>query len=189
VEGKLIILSAPSGAGKSTLIRHLLDEGLPLEFSISATSRPARGTERDGVEYYFLRPEEFREKIEQELFLEYEEVYPDRFYGTLKSEVERKLAEGKNVLFDVDVAGGLNIKKLYGNKALLVFIRPPSVEELQRRLETRGTDSPSVIRDRISKAGYELSLEPQYDTVIVNDNLETAKKEAIETIKNFITNK
>jgi guanylate kinase len=167
----------------------LLEEGLPLEFSISATSRPARGTERDGVEYYFLRPEEFREKIHQGLFLEYEEVYPDRFYGTLKSEVENKLEQGKNVLFDVDVAGGLNIKKLYGDKALLIFIRPPSVEELQRRLEKRGTDSPAVIRDRISKANYELSLASQYDTVIVNDCLETAQREAKLIINQFITNK
>ncbi|MDR2804104.1 MAG: guanylate kinase [Dysgonamonadaceae bacterium] len=189
MNGKLVILSAPSGSGKSTIIRYLLQEGLPLEFSISATSRPARGNERDGVEYYFLSPEEFREKIDQNLFLEYEEVYPDRFYGTLKSEVERKLEQGKNILFDVDVAGGLNIKKLYGDKALLIFIQPPSIEELQRRLEKRGTDSPAVIKDRISKAGYELSLAPQYDVVIVNDHLDTAKEKAIHTINQFITKK
>ncbi|MDR1527938.1 MAG: guanylate kinase [Dysgonamonadaceae bacterium] len=187
MNGKLIILSAPSGSGKSTIIRHLLQEGLPLEFSVSATSRPARGTERDGIEYYFLRPEEFREKIHHNLFLEYEEVYPDRFYGTLKSEVENKLEQGKNILFDVDVAGGLNIKKLYGDKALLIFIQPPSVEELQRRLEKRGTDSPEVIKDRISKADLELSLAPQYDVVILNDDLDTAKKKTIETINQFIT--
>lgn len=189
MKGKLIILSAPSGSGKSTIIRHLLQTGLPLEFSISATSRPARGAERNGVEYHFLRPEEFREKIKQNLFLEYEEVYPDRFYGTLKSEVENKLEQGKNILFDVDVAGGLNIKKIYGNNALLIFIQPPSVEELQRRLEQRGTDSPEVIRDRISKAGFELSLAPQYDVVILNDDLETAKKKTIATINQFITKK
>ncbi|MDR0541464.1 MAG: guanylate kinase [Dysgonamonadaceae bacterium] len=186
--GKLIILSAPSGSGKSTIIRHLLQEGLPLEFSISATSRPARGTERDGVEYYFLSPEEFREKISQHLFLEYEEVYPDRFYGTLKSEVENKLEQGKNILFDVDVTGGLNIKKLYGDKALLIFIHPPSVEELQRRLEKRGTDSPEVIKDRISKADFELSLAPRYDVVIINDDLDTAKKQALQIINQFIIN-
>jgi guanylate kinase len=164
----------------------LLQEGLPLEFSVSATSRPARGTEREGVEYYFFRPEEFREKIDQDLFLEYEEVYPDRFYGTLRSEVEGKLKQGKNILFDVDVAGGLNIKRLYGDRALLIFIRPPSVEELQRRLKERGTDSPEVIRDRIAKARFELSLAPQYDVVILNDDLEAAKKQARETINQFI---
>ena len=183
-----MILSAPSGSGKSTIIRHLLQEGLPLEFSVSATSRPARGTEQHGVEYYFLSPEEFREKISQDLFLEYEEVYPDYFYGTLKSEVENKLEQGKNILFDVDVAGGLNLKKQYGDDALLVFIQPPSIEELQRRLEKRGTDSPEVIRDRIAKAAFELSLAQQYDTVIVNDDLNQAKNETLQTINNFITN-
>jgi guanylate kinase len=188
VKGKLIILSAPSGSGKSTIIQHLLQEGLPLEFSVSATSRSARGTEREGVEYYFLTPEAFREKIRQNLFLEYEEVYPDRFYGTLKSEVENKLNQGKNILFDVDVAGGLNLKKQYGDKALLLFIQPPSIDELQRRLEKRGTDSPEVIKDRISKAEYELSQAPDYDQVIVNDDLEKAKSETLQTINKFITN-
>jgi guanylate kinase len=189
VEGKLIILSAPSGSGKSTLIQHLLKEGLPLEFSISATSRPARGTERDGIEYHFLQPEEFRDKITRNLFLEYEEVYPDQFYGTLKSEVEHKLKQGKNILFDVDVAGGLHIKQIYGDRALLIFIQPPSIEELQKRLEKRGTDSPAVIRSRIAKASYELSLANRYDAIIVNDNLETAQQEATKTINQFITNK
>jgi guanylate kinase len=189
VKGKLIIFSAPSGSGKSTIIQGLQQAGLPLEFSVSATSRPARGTERDGVEYYFLSPEAFRKKIDQDLFLEYEEVYPERFYGTLKSEVETKLEQGKHVLFDVDVAGGLNIKKRYGDKALLIFIQPPSVEELQRRLEKRGTDTPEVIKSRIAKADFELSLAPQYDVVIVNDDLAEAKKKAIEIINQFITNK
>lgn len=189
MEGKLIILSAPSGSGKSTLIQHLLKEGLPLEFSISATSRPARGTERDGIEYHFLQPEEFRDKITRNLFLEYEEVYPDQFYGTLKSEVEHKLKQGKNILFDVDVAGGLHIKQIYGDRALLIFIQPPSIEELQKRLEKRGTDSPAVIRSRIAKASYELSLANRYDAIIVNDNLETAQQEATKTINQFITNK
>ena len=187
MKGKLIILSAPSGSGKSTIIRHLLYEGLPLEFSVSATSRPARGTEQNGVEYYFLSPDEFREKISQNLFLEYEEVYPDCFYGTLKSEVENKLEQGKNILFDVDVAGGLNLKKQYGDNALLLFIQPPSIEELQRRLEKRGTDSAEVIQDRIAKATFELSLASQYDQVIVNDNLNKAKNETILTINKFIT--
>ena len=187
MEGKLVILSAPSGSGKSTIIRHLLQKGLALEFSVSATSRPARGTEQNGVEYYFLSPGEFREKISRGLFLEYEEVYPDRFYGTLKSEVENKLKQGKNILFDVDVAGGLNLKKQYGDKALLLFIQPPSIEELQRRLEKRGTDTSEVIQDRISKAAFELSLAPQYDTVIVNDDLQKAKNETLQTINKFIT--
>ena len=186
--GRLVILSAPSGSGKSTIIRHLLQEGLPLEFSVSATSRPARGTEQNGVEYYFLSPEEFREKINRDLFLEYEEVYPDCFYGTLKSEVENKLQQGKNILFDVDVAGGLNLKEQYGDKALLLFIQPPSIEELQQRLEKRGTDAPEVIQDRISKATFELSLASQYDKVIVNDDLDKAKNETILTINKFITN-
>jgi guanylate kinase len=164
-----------------------MEEGLPLEFSISATSRPARGNEQNGVEYYFLTPEEFREKIRQDCFLEYEEVYPNRFYGTLKSEVEKQLVQGKNIIFDVDVAGGLHIKQIYGEQALLIFIQPPSVEELKKRLEQRGTDSPEVICDRIAKADYELSLASKYDTIIVNDDLEKAKRETIQTIKNFIT--
>ncbi|GHT38858.1 guanylate kinase [Bacteroidia bacterium] len=187
MKGKLIILSAPSGSGKSTIINHILKEGLPVEFSISATSRPARGNEQEGVEYYFLTPEAFKEKIKAGLFLEYEEVYTDRFYGTLKSEVENKLEQGKNILFDVDVAGGLNIKKLYGDNALLIFIQPPSIEELQRRLEKRGTDSPEVIKDRISKAEIELNAAPRYDQVIVNDDLEKAKEKTIQTIYKFIT--
>jgi guanylate kinase len=187
VKGKLIILSAPSGSGKSTIINHILKEGLPVEFSISATSRPARGNEKEGVEYYFLTPEAFKEKIKADLFLEYEEVYTDRFYGTLKSEVENKLEQGKNILFDVDVAGGLNIKKLYGDNALLIFIQPPSIEELQRRLEKRGTDSPEVIQDRISKAAIELNAASRYDQVIVNDDLEEAKVKTIQTIYKFIT--
>jgi guanylate kinase len=186
MKGKLIILSAPSGSGKSTIIHYILEQGLPLEFSVSATSRPPRGNEKEGLEYYFLTPQVFKEKIQQGLFLEYEEVYPDRFYGTLKSEVENKLNQGKNVILDVDVAGGLSIKKLYGKEALLIFIQPPSIAELQARLEKRGTDSPEVIRDRISKAEYELSLASQYDTVVVNDNLESAKSDTIHTITKFL---
>jgi guanylate kinase len=186
-KGKLIILSAPSGSGKSTIINSILEEKLPVEFSVSATSRLPRGKEKHGVEYYFLTPEEFRERIKQDHFLEYEEVYANHFYGTLKSEVEQELEKGKNVILDVDVAGGLNIKKIYGENALLIFIQPPSIEELQKRLENRGTDSSEVIQDRISKAAYELSLAPHYDRIIINDNLEKAKKETIETINKFIT--
>jgi guanylate kinase len=187
VTGKLVILSAPSGSGKSTIIKHILDKNLPLEFSISATSRPPRGNEKDGVEYFFLSPDEFKEKINKGCFIEYEEVYPDRFYGTLKSEVEKKLAEGRNIILDVDVAGGLNIKKMYGENALLIFICPPSIEELKKRLEMRGTDPPEVIADRISKADYELSLASEYDAIVVNDRLEKAKDETISIINKFLT--
>ena len=184
--GKLIIFSAPSGSGKSTIINHLLQQDLNLAFSISATSRPPRGTERDGVEYFFLTPDEFRERIARDEFLEYEEVYPGRFYGTLKSQVEKQLAAGQNVVFDVDVVGGCNIKKYYGERALSVFIQPPSVEELRRRLVGRGTDAPEVIEDRVAKAEYELGFAPQFDVVLVNDNLEEAQQRAYDVIRNFL---
>lgn len=183
---KLIIFSAPSGSGKSTIINYLLGQGLDMAFSISATSRPPRGQERHGVEYFFLSPDEFRERIANDEFLEYEEVYPDRFYGTLKSQVESQLAAGQNVVFDVDVVGGCNIKQFYGDRALSVFIQPPSVEELRKRLEGRGTDAPEVIEDRIAKAEYELGFAPRFDVVIVNDDLETAKAEALRVIKEFL---
>lgn len=184
--GKLIIFSAPSGSGKSTIINYLLKQDLHLRFSISATSRAPRGTEKNGVEYYFLTPEEFRSRITNGDFLEYEEVYTDKYYGTLKSEVERILNEGDNVIFDVDVVGGCNIKKFYGERALSVFIQPPSVEELRCRLEGRGTDTPEVIESRIAKAEYELSFAPQFDCIIMNDNLETAKAETLKVIKEFL---
>ncbi len=164
--GKLIIFSAPSGSGKSTIINYLLTQNLNLAFSISATSRPPRGTEQHGVEYFFLTPEEFRQRIENNEFLEYEEVYKDRYYGTLKAQVEKQLEAGQNVVFDVDVVGGCNIKKFYGDRALSVFIQPPSVEELRCRLEGRGTDAPEVIESRIAKAEYELSFASQFDCVI-----------------------
>ena len=184
--GKLIIFSAPSGSGKSTIINYLLTQNLSLAFSISATSRPPRGTEQHGVEYFFLTPEEFRSRIENNEFLEYEEVYKDRYYGTLKEQVEKQLEAGQNVVFDVDVVGGCNIKKFYGERALSVFIQPPSVEELRCRLEGRGTDTPEVIESRIAKAEYELSFAPQFDCIIVNDNLETAKAETLKVIKEFL---
>lgn len=186
MKGKLIIFSAPSGSGKSTLINYLMEQGLRLAFSVSATSRPPRGSERDGVEYYFLTPEEFRRRIDNHEFLEYEEVYKDRFYGTLKAPIERQLDEGYNVVFDVDVVGGCNIKKFYGDRALSVFIQPPSVEELRKRLNGRGTDAPEVIESRIAKAEYELSFAPRFDVVIVNDDLEQAKADVLRTIQAFL---
>lgn len=184
--GKLIIFSAPSGSGKSTIINYLMQQGLNLAFSISATSRPPRGTEQHGVEYFFLSPEEFRRRIADNEFLEYEEVYKDRFYGTLKSQVEKQLESGQNVVFDVDVKGGCNIKKFYGERALSMFIQPPSVEELRRRLNGRGTDTPEVIEDRIARAEYELSFAPKFDTVVVNDDLEKAQAEALSKLKAFL---
>lgn len=186
MDGKLIIFSAPSGSGKSTIINYLLEQGLNLKFSISATSRAPRGEEKDGVEYYFLSPEDFRKRIAAGDFLEYEEVYTDKFYGTLKSEVERIFKEGNNVIFDVDVVGGCNIKKYYGNRALSVFIQPPSVEELRRRLVGRNTDSPEVIENRLAKAEYELGFAKQFDVVIVNDDLDKAKEETLRTVRNFL---
>lgn len=184
--GKLVIFSAPSGAGKSTIVNYLLSQDLNLQFSISATSRPPRGTEKHGVEYYFHSPEEFREKIANGEFLEYEEVYTDKFYGTLKAEVERIMSGGGNVIFDVDVVGGCNIKKYYGDKALSVFIEPPSINELRCRLEKRGTDSPEVIESRIAKAEYEMTFAPQFDVVIHNDNLEEAKAKALNVVTDFL---
>jgi len=178
---KLIIFSAPSGSGKSTIINALRERGMKFEFSISATSRKPRGTEQDGVEYYFLSPEEFRAKIANGEFVEYEEVYKDQFYGTLKSEVDRKLGEGSDVMFDIDVKGALNIKRIYGTRAVSIFIQPPSVEELSRRLHGRGTETEELIQKRLAKAEYEMSFAKDFDHVVVNDNLERAV-ETIETI-------
>lgn len=186
MNGKLIIFSAPSGSGKSTIINYLLTQDLNLSFSISATSRPPRGTEQHGIEYFFLSPEEFRERIANNEFLEYEEVYTDRYYGTLKSQVEKQLAAGQNVVFDVDVVGGCNIKKFYGDRALSLFIQPPSIDELRKRLTGRGTDAQEVIESRIAKAEYELSFAPKFDKVIINDDLDAAKAQALKIIKEFI---
>ncbi|MGM9797221.1 MAG: guanylate kinase [Parabacteroides sp.] len=184
--GKLIIFSAPSGSGKSTIINYLLQQSLRLRFSISATSRAPRGTEQNGVEYYFLTPAEFKARIAKGDFLEYEEVYTDKFYGTLKSEVERILNEGDNVIFDVDVVGGCNIKRFYGDRALSVFIQPPSIEALRKRLVGRGTDTPEVIESRIAKAEYELGFADKFDTVVINDDLDTAKAQALQVIQDFL---
>ena len=187
MEGKLIILAAPSGSGKSTIVKYLMEnEDLNLHFSISATSRAPRGTEKNGVEYFFMTPDEFRSHIDAGDFIEYEEVYTDKFYGTLKSQVDAQLAAGENVIFDVDVKGAMSIKKLYGKRALSMFIQPPSIEELRIRLEGRGTDAPEVIEQRLAKAEYELSFANKFDEVVVNDNLEIAEVEAESLIEDFL---
>lgn len=186
MSGKLIIFSAPSGAGKSTIVQHLLTRKLNLEFSISATSRAPRGVEKHGIDYYYLTPDEFRQKIDNQEFLEYEEVYDNCFYGTLRSEIDRITSQGKNIVFDVDVVGGLNIKKEFGDRALAVFISPPSIEILHKRLVGRGTDSPEMIEKRIGKAEFEMSFAPQFDVVVVNDDLNKSKAEAEEIIRKFV---
>lgn len=185
--GKLIIFAAPSGSGKSTIISYIMqNEELNLHFSISATSRAPRGTEKNGVEYFFLTPDKFREKIANDEFVEYEEVYKDKFYGTLKSQVDKQLAAGENVIFDVDVHGAMAIKKVYGNRALSIFVQPPSIDELRRRLEGRATDAPEVIEQRIERAAYELTFAEKFDEVVINDNLEVAQVEAESLIEDFL---
>lgn len=189
--GRLLIFSAPSGSGKSTIVQWLMKEHpeLNLHFSISCTSRAPRGTEQNGVEYFFLTPEEFKQKIANGEFLEYEEVYKDRFYGTLKSQVEDQIERGENVVFDVDVKGGCNIKQFYGDRAMSIFVQPPSIEELRRRLNGRGTDLPEVIEQRLAKANYELSFAPKFDHIVVNDDLETAKQETHKLLISFLNNR
>lgn len=186
--GKLLIFSAPSGSGKSTIVHWLMDEHpeLGLYFSVSCTSRQPRGTEQNGVDYFFITPEEFRTRIANDEFLEYEEVYEDRFYGTLKAQVESQLEAGQNVVFDVDVKGGVNIKRFYGDRAMSLFIQPPSVEELRRRLEGRGTDTPEAIENRLAKAEYELTFATQFDHVVVNDKLDVAEQQTLALIKDFL---
>ncbi len=187
-KGRLLIFSAPSGSGKSTIVQWLMKEHpeLNMHFSISCTTRAPRGTEQNGVEYFFLSPAEFKEKIAQEAFVEYEEVYTDKYYGTLKSQVTEMTENGQNVVFDIDVKGGCNIKRQYGSKALSIFIQPPSIEELRRRLEGRATDAQEVIEQRLSKASYELTFAEKFDVVIVNDDLEKAKADTLNAINEFL---
>jgi len=184
--GKLIIFSAPSGAGKTTIVRHLLHQNFNLEFSVSACSRQKREKETDGKDYYFLTVEEFKEKIKNNEFIEWEEVYKDQFYGTLKSEINRIREKGKHVIFDVDVVGGLNLKNQYKDQALAIFILPPSRKELEKRLNKRLTDNSESIKHRIAKAEKEMKYAEKFDKIIINKNLNQAYKEAIRVVKNFI---
>jgi guanylate kinase len=186
ISNKLLIVSAPSGAGKSTLVNHLLSLGLPLSFSVSATSRKPRGTEKDGREYYFISADEFRKRIAEGEFVEWEEVYTDHYYGTLKSEIRRIHDAGKAVLFDVDVRGGIALKRIFGSDALSLFIMPPSVDELSRRLHGRGTDTPEKIRMRVEKAASELKLAGSFDRIIINDDLEEACRETVKAVTDFL---
>ena len=185
MDGKVVIFSAPSGAGKSTIVNHLLKKFPELEFSISATSRAPRGNEQDGREYYFFSAERFRQLIAEDKFVEHEEVYPGSFYGTLKSEVERIWAKGHVIVFDIDVKGGVNLKRIFGDRAMSVFIKPPSVEELRRRLHNRGTDSPEAIERRVAKAAEELEYEARFDEVLENDCLDRTLAEADNLIESF----
>lgn len=187
-KGRLLIFSAPSGSGKSTIVQWLMKEHpeLNMHFSISCTTRAPRGTEQNGVEYFFISPAEFKEKIAKDAFVEYEEVYKDKYYGTLRSQVTEMTENGQNVVFDIDVKGGCNIKRQYGNKALSIFIQPPSIEELRRRLEGRATDAQEVIEQRLSKASYELTFAEKFDIVIVNDDLEKAKADTLNAINEFL---
>ncbi len=185
----IFIFSAPSGSGKSTLVNYLLQEFPNLEFSVSATSRKPRGKEKDGVEYYFKTPQQFRKLIEQNDLVEYEEVYPDCFYGTLKSEIERIQKKGNHVVFDVDVKGGRKLEQIFGDDALSIFIAPPSVEVLRERLLKRGTDTPEMIEKRVGKAELEMQDAPYFDKIILNDDLNKAKQELRQTILQHLNNK
>lgn len=187
-KGKLIVFSAPSGSGKTTIVHHLLSQKeLNLAFSISATSRDKRGKEVDGKDYYFISAKKFKKLIRKEKFIEHEEVYTNNFYGTLKKEVKRLRKEGKNVIFDIDVIGGLNIKKQFSKKTLAIFVKPPSLKEMERRLRNRKTDSEEKIIERIAKAEREMSYSKDFDVVLINDDLEKAKQEAYNLVKNFIS--
>lgn len=187
MSNKVLIFSAPSGSGKSTVVGHILSLHPEIEFSVSATSRAPRGSEEDGVAYYFLSEEEFRARIERDEFVEYEEVYAGSFYGTLKSEVQRIWDKGHVIVFDVDVKGGVNLKRYFGEKALSVFIQAPSVEELRRRLVARGTDTPEAIDRRVAKAAEEMDFAPLFDRILVNNDLETALREAESMVDGFLS--
>ncbi|MGN1256183.1 MAG: guanylate kinase [Bacteroidaceae bacterium] len=189
--GKLIIFSAPSGSGKSSIVHRLMQDypEFHLAFSISATSRPPRGNEQDGVDYFFISPEEFRLRISRGEFLEYEEVYPNRFYGSLRAQIDRQLEAGQNVVFDVDVAGGCRIREIYGNRAMSIFVQPPSLEELERRLRSRNTDSQEQIAQRLGKAEQELSYAPRFDHIVVNDDFQTAVEQTASLVRDFINRK
>ena len=189
MKGKLVIISAPSGAGKTSIVRYLLSAGLNLEFSVSAATRAPRGAEKDGVDYYFLSVDEFRRRVSQGDFVEWEEVYHDQMYGSLKSEIERIRDKGNHVLFDVDVRGGIRLKKIFGDDALSVFIMPPSVAELEKRLINRGTDKPEKIKMRVEKAAEEIGLAGEFDHIVVNNYLEEAEAEVKELIVDFISKK
>ena len=189
MDGKLVIISAPSGAGKTTIVRHLLNSGLNLSFSVSATTRLPRGTETDGADYFFITVSEFRKKIENNEFVEWEEVYKDLLYGTLKCELERIWANGNHVLFDIDVKGGINLKKIFGTRSIAIFIMPPTVEELENRLIKRATESPEKIKMRVDKARDEMKLANQFDAVIVNHQLDRAKEEVQKMVSSFLENK
>lgn len=186
MNGKLVIISAPSGAGKTTIVNYLLKRDPDLEFSVSATTRAPRGKEKDGKEYYFITTEDFKQKIRNDEFTEWQEVYKDNFYGTLKSEIERIWTRKKHVVFDVDVKGGINLKKIFGPKAISIFIKPPSVKELEKRLLRRATDNKSKIRVRVEKAIEEMKLADEFDHIVINDNLERAQKNVYELVKSFL---
>ena len=187
MEGKIVIISAPSGAGKTTIVNYLLEQGLGLEFSISATTREPRGNEKNGTDYYFISKEDFMEKISKGEFVEWEEVYSNQFYGTLNNEMERICSNNKHVLFDVDVKGGLNLKRIFGTRAISIFIMPPSVEELEKRLILRGTDNSSRIKIRVSKAIEEIKLSSDFDIIVINDFLDRAQQEVIAAVRSFLS--
>ena len=189
MERKLIVVSAPSGAGKTSIVRYLLEQNPQLSFSISATTRAKREMEVDGRDYYFISVPDFQKQIENESFLEWQEVYKGQYYGSLKSEVDRLCGEGKVVVFDVDVLGGLNIKKYYGEQALAIFVQPPTIEDLRKRLKGRGTETPESLKKRLDKAEYEMSFAKQFDVILVNDKLEVAREEANRLIRDFLCQK
>jgi len=186
MEGKLVIISGPSGTGKTTIVKHLLDSGLNLAFSVSATTREPRVDEKHGTDYFFLSVEEFRRRIEKQEFVEWEEVYNNILYGTLKGEMQRIWSNGCHVLFDVDVKGGINLKKIYGNRAIALFIMPPSIEDLRKRLAKRGSETPEKVKIRVAKAEEELKLSNQFDTIIVNKILDVAKEETLQMVSSFL---